>query len=218
LFKILRLYAPNNLTGHYRLIKSTLLKQYHIKKWKSNGQKVPPPHIIKQETIKEYAKMFNAVILVETGTYLGDMVAALKNNFKLIYSIELSNELWRNASKRFRKFKHIKIIEGDSGQVLINIIPFLDQRTIFWLDGHYSGGTTARGNKICPIYAELGAILNSNQNKNVILIDDARLFNGIDDYPKYEELIQFIKNYNVKFDIEKMHDIIRIVLKSPNEI
>lgn len=61
------------------------------------GKPIPPPHLIKQETVKEYAHKFSIDILIETGTYLGDMVFAMKDVFSQIYSIELDSDLCMKA-------------------------------------------------------------------------------------------------------------------------
>ena len=52
--------------------------------WEKQGRPSPPPHIIKEELIRDYAKTFNTQILIETGTYLGDMVHAMKKSFSHI--------------------------------------------------------------------------------------------------------------------------------------
>ncbi len=161
--------------------------------WERNGRQGSPPHIIKQEIIAGFGKRFRCKTLVESGTFLGDMVYAQKDNFEKIYSIELSPELWQKAARRFRNAKHIKIIQGDSGKVMSEIAPLLQRKALFWLDGHYSGGITAKGEKECPIYEELESILQNNQSNHVMLIDDARLFNGTHDYPGLDELFDFVK-------------------------
>jgi len=48
------------------------------------GKPIPPPHIIKQKIIRTYAKTFKINILVETGTYLGDMVETIEYVFDYI--------------------------------------------------------------------------------------------------------------------------------------
>lgn len=166
---------------------------------------------MKQKAIKEYGKFHNAKILVETGTFRGDMIHAQKNNFKKIYSIELNESLYNMAVKRFNRQKHIKIYLGDSSKTLKEIIPELDEKSVFWLDAHYSGGVTSKGDKESPILEELKIILSSKIN-HVILIDDAREFIGERDYPSIEELKKFIFKKNPDCKIEIKNDLIRIIL------
>ena len=73
--------------------------------WEKMGCPVPPPHIVKQLVIAEMQKKYGYQILIETGTYLGDMVEAQKKRFKKIISIELGIDLFKKAQKRFRKDK-----------------------------------------------------------------------------------------------------------------
>ncbi len=157
-----------------------------FKEWENNGHIVPPPHLVKQMIIKEYQSKYSYKVLVETGTFMGDMVEAQKKNFKKIYSIELGINLFKKAKRRFKKDKNITIVQGDSGKVLSDILLKINEPAIFWLDGHYSGGKTAKGNKDCPIFEELDAIFNKNNFQHVLLIDDASCFIGDGDYPTIE--------------------------------
>jgi hypothetical protein len=180
-----------------------------LAEWVRNGRPSPPPHIVKQQALDEFRKKFNPEILVKTGTFLGEMVEAQRNNFKKIYSVELSEKLYRKAKKRFKAFSHIKLLQGDSGKLMGRIISEIDAPALFWLDGHYSGGITALGDKECPVPEELMAILQSNF-RHVILIDDARFFNGTNDYPAIEEIESLLKSSNKNLAIEIRDDIIRI--------
>jgi len=180
-----------------------------LAEWEKNGRQSPPPHIVKQKAIDDYRKKYGFEILVETGTYLGDMVEAQRDKFKRIYSIELSERLFAKAKRRFKAFAHITILQGDSGIVLNKLVPEIDQPAIFWLDGHYSGGITALGAKECPVPEELNSILESKFD-HVILIDDARLFNGTNDYPTIGEINALLQAKGKSFNIETKDDIIRI--------
>jgi hypothetical protein len=177
--------------------------------WEKNGRPLPPPHIVKQKAIDEYRKKFQTKILVETGTYMGDMVEAQRTRFEKIYSIELSEKLFNRAKKRFKEHSHIKILQGDSGVVLNKLITEIDQPALFWLDGHYSGGITAKADKECPVPEELETILKSSL-PHIILIDDARLFNGTQDYPTAEEIKDMISKRIDSYLLEIKDDIIRI--------
>ena len=181
-----------------------------LAEWEKNGRPLPPPHIVKQKAIDEYRKKFNTEILVETGTYLGDMVEAQRNNFQKIYSIELSEKLFMRAKKRFDAYSYIEILNGDSGVVLERLIPQINNPAIFWLDGHYSEGITAKGTKECPVVEELVAIFKSHL-PHLILIDDARLFDGTHDYPSIDEIKTILRESGRNHLLEIKNDIIRMV-------
>lgn len=196
-------------------VQDAYLKQRYdrqLSKWEAQKKPVPVPHIVKQKTINLYQNKYNVGVLFETGTYLGDMVWAQRKNFKTIYSIELSEALYEKAKKRFENFPHIHIKQGDSGKVLHTLVDKMSEKAIFFLDGHYSGGITAKGDKECPIYEELSAIFQSGQ-EHILLIDDARCFIGKEDYPTMESLSKFIKDHYSNSLIDIQDDIIRIELK-----
>ena len=183
---------------------------YTAANWQRNGMPYPTPHIVKQFAINRYRQQYALTTLIETGTYLGDMVNAQKNQFGRIISVELSLKLAELAQKRFRLYPHIQILSGDSANVLKQITPTLTSSALFWLDGHYSGGITAKGDTECPIFSELEAIF-SNNHDHIILIDDARCFIGKGDYPSLEELTKFISQRDSRYRISVEHDIICVV-------
>ena len=181
-----------------------------IAQWNKNGKQMPPPHLVKQLAIKKEKGVSGYNILVETGTYLGDMVEVQKHVFKKVYSIELGVELYSNAVQKFEADENVFILQGDSGVILKELMPKILEPAIFWLDGHYSAGITARGEKECPIFEELTAIFGAKELNHIILIDDARLFNGTNDYPSIEELVEFMDDKNKTFSLTIKDDIIRI--------
>ncbi|MCB9034057.1 MAG: hypothetical protein H6553_09485 [Chitinophagales bacterium] len=177
--------------------------------WINNSNNsLPVPHYVKQLTINKIKQEFNFDVFIETGTYLGDMIYAQKDNFKKIYSIELSDMFYKNATNFFKDYKHVKLYQGDSGEEMEKIVNELDEPAIFWLDGHYSGGNTAKGDLNCPIIKELSAIYKSRFKNHIILIDDARLFVGENDYPSLDEIKESILMYNDNYSISVENDII----------
>jgi len=184
-----------------------------LKKWEDSERSTPTPHIIKQKTLQAYANKYNLKILVESGTYYGDMVEAMKRVFNQIYSIELSKDLYNKAKQRFKRYKYIEIICGDSGKELKNIIAKIDQPALFWLDGHYSGGVTAKGEKETPIYEELRHIFSKKNMKHIIIIDDARCFGKEPDYPTIENLNKFFYSMQNNVEVAIEDDMIRITPK-----
>jgi len=185
--------------------------------WYLDSKPVPPPHIIKQKTIRNYAKKYKIKAFIETGTYKGKMVEAVKKDFEKIYSIELDKTLYEKARIKFENEKHIKIIQGDSGEKLFEILKTIKEPCIFWLDGHYSGDITAKGNLNTPIFNELISIFNHPIKNHIILIDDARLFVGKNDYPTIEELKFFIRDNDKNLELKVKSDIINIAKKKKIE-
>ncbi len=165
----------------------------------------------KIDMIKGYAKACNCRILVETGTCLGDTIAGLKDSFEKIFSIELNEKFAIDAQKRFIADRHISILIGDSGEKIHEILSQIDERAVFWLDAHYSGGETARGELDSPVMNEISVLLKNNLS-HCILIDDARLFKGKDGYPK----IKFLKMEAIKngYTFQVRDDVIRLVART----
>ena len=162
--KILKPLVPQWVLYQHRKQFRKKLVNRELKGWKEIGCPVPPPHLVKQITIQTYQEKYKVTTLVETGTFMGDMVDAQKIYFKKIFSIELGKELYENAKSRFINNNNITILQGDSGKVLSSILKELNEPAIFWLDGHYSGGITAKGDKECPIFEEIDAIVVGNYN------------------------------------------------------
>jgi hypothetical protein len=173
------------------------------------GIDLPATRDMKNRAIAECRERYPASIFVETGTFLGDMIAEQAPNFERLYSIELNDALWKKAQARFVSQPHITLLCGDSAQVLRDLVPQLTAPAIFWLDGHYSGGITAKGLLHTPIMGELEAIASSTQPHRV-LIDDARCFTGEEDYPTIEELQERCTQLFPDYKFSVADDIIRL--------
>lgn len=195
-----------------------LINQYHasrfykkrlLARWDNENN----PHRIKEKAIIEYCDKYHYNTFIETGTYMGEMVYSLRNNFKTLYTIELSHTLYEIAKNHFKEFGHINFLQGDSGIVLGKITDKLNEPAILWLDGHYSGGVTEKGELETPVMKELQSIFSSPYS-HIILIDDARCFGNSDfpDYPSIDTLKDFIKANHTNCNFEIKDDIIRIVL------
>src|ERR1051325_1049084 len=140
--------APYDVTARSaldRLIRRTaawqtlrdLRRHYEVWRWYRAGRPSPPPPLVKQAIVKDYALRFALRTLIETGTYRGDMVNACRETFETIVSIELDEVLFEEARRRFAKYPHVAILHGDSGPVLMQTLPTILTPCLFWLDGHY---------------------------------------------------------------------------------
>ncbi len=181
-----------------------------LMEWQKWGAPSLRPHKAKQQLIARYQEKYHCDNMVETGTYLGDMVYAQLPRFKEIFTIELSNELWKNAIKRFENEPKVNLLQGDSGKVLHELVPRLNGPALFWLDGHYCSGITAKSEIECPIYEELKAIFAS-PHQHVVLVDDARYFVGKRDYPTIPELSEFVARSGSGYTMKVEEDAIVIV-------
>jgi hypothetical protein len=186
------------------------LERIVVRNWQRRGRPVPPPHLVKQAVVREYQNAFGLRVPVETGTFLGDMVASTKSDFEKIYTIELDETLYQRARKKFARFEHISLIHGDSGERLPEVLAAIEQPCLFWLDGHYSGGITARGEEETPVLRELEGILSQQAREHVVLIDDARCFTGSNGYPTIHLLADLLMEERPHWSLCVEDDIIRM--------
>ena len=183
--------------------------------WLNTGCASAAPHSIKMKIIRSYLRKFKLNEFIETGTYLGDTLEYIARDDVNCKSIELSEDLYLRAKKRFINYKNIILWQGDSGETLPKILENLDKPALFWLDGHFSDGITAKGSHDSPINSELEAIHNHSVSGHVILIDDARYFKGTSNYPFLDELLKEIRNRGI-YQAEISTDIIRLIPISDN--
>jgi len=165
----------------------------------------------KYHVIREYGSCYGLKTLIETGTYLGDMLAANADNFDRLISIELSPDLFNKAKERFSGIDKIELKCGNSAELLPEILREIREPCLFWLDAHYSGGNTGRGDLDTPIMKELHSILTHPVKEHVILIDDARCFGVTKDYPSISEIERFLTHSRFFRPLFVKDDIIRIL-------
>jgi len=198
------------------IVPAGVKSQLRIAQWRLRGSPVPPPHYVKQRALRKAAQDYKLRKLVETGTFLGDMLAAMRNDFDSLTSIELSDELHRRATKRFAGDPKITLLSGDSKDLLDEIATSIDRPALFWLDAHYSGAwhedfeETAGGDRPNPIFAELEAVFASNY-EHVVFIDDARLFNHQHGWPSISDVRTFVQQREPNRTVLVSEDIIRIL-------
>jgi hypothetical protein len=163
------------------------------------------PHLVKQRTIAEFARKFDLHVLVETGANFAHMLYVNQNRFREIYSIELDGHRAESARRKFAKRPNIHVLEGDSGKVLPQLLPALKEPCLFWLDAHDYDISS-------PVKQELAAIYSHPVRGHVLLIDDARWFDGRTDYPTMDQLREKTSREYPGSVVEVKDDIIRIYL------
>ncbi len=180
--------------------------------WRLRGRPLPPPHVVKQLAIVGYQRSRRFDTFVETGTFTGEMVEAMRPHFRRIISIEMAPEIHRQAARRFAGDARVELRLGDSATVLPRVLEQIRHPALFWLDGHFMGENTARGKEDSPVRAELTALLGHPVRHHLVLIDDARLFTGSAGYPTIEELRGWIARERPGSDVQVRDDIIRCAL------
>lgn len=170
---------------------------------------LPPPHIVKARTVLDCARRRGIGVLIETGTFEGEMVRKCLGAFRVIHTIELSPRYARAAREKFSGRAHVHVHEGDSALRLPEIIANLREPAVFWLDGHFSGGETARGASDTPLAAELDAIARHPVRGHVVLIDDARHL-GTGEYPTLEQVTAMLRAIDAGAKIEVADDVVRM--------
>ncbi len=186
----------------------TAVSVVSVPKWKISGSPAPAPPHVKRSIVLGHVRGFRPDTFVETGTYRGDTLAKIRPHVRRCLSIELDPTLAGNAQRRFERWPDVQVRVGDSAVVLPEIVRELTGATLFWLDGHYSGGVTADSGQ-SPIIQELEAILSS-QLPIMILIDDARLFDGSDGYPTLAAILQLVAERRPDLHDKVEHDIVTI--------
>ncbi len=128
-----------------------------------------------QIVLRKYPHECQFNIFVESGTALGWTTFAMEPLFEELHTIELKPEFYKRARSKYDG-KKIQFYRGDSMVILPQILKKLTANTVFWLDGHYSSGRTARGSKDVPLLEELEAIYHHCSPAAIVMIDDYRLF------------------------------------------
>jgi hypothetical protein len=128
---------------------------------------------------------------IETGTYMGNGIKSVLNDYNFVHSIELSKYWYDYNIEQFSNNNKVKIYHGDSKKLLPEVLKNIKEPVTIFLDAHYSGGNTAYGEEEVPLLKEL-QLLRNRYYDDIIIIDDCRLLGrkGINNktmfYPEIE--------------------------------
>lgn len=145
---------------------------------------------------------------VETGTYLGQTVEVMRRLFAQVVSIEIDPALHAAAVSRFSRADNVTVLLGDAETVLPGVLDTLTKPAVFWLDGHWSGGITGKGLVADPIVTSLNQIAAHRVKDHLILIDDARTFDGAEGSPDLLEILLILRQINPAYRILVHQDVI----------
>lgn len=155
--------------------------------WLLRGKPTRIPHIVKQRTVQEFGRRYKLRTLIETGTYYGEMVSGVNDDFARIVSIEFDPKLAAMAREQFKSRPHVEILEGSSEVMVAQALQSLTEPALFWLDAGYFiwAGEHKSTNRLM---AELESIFRHPIRNHVVLIDDVVSWGGRDGTPEAGEL------------------------------
>jgi hypothetical protein len=156
--------------------------------------------------LKDTFKKYPNPIFIETGCYHGDGIQmALDAGFKMNYSIELDPINFAICQERFKDNPHVKLIFGDSCEMLEELIKTIKKPITFWLDAHSDKHLKNWiGKYKSPLIQELDAIKRHYTKGDKILIDDLRAWDMkyYSFTPKIlkEKILEIDKDYKILFE------------------
>ena len=139
---------------------------------------------IRSFDIRQVRDKGNISTFIETGTLYGDGVDyALQSGFDDIISIEINETLATRAKLKYQNNSKVRIIQGNSPDILKNILPNIKKPVLFWLDAHFPGCDANLASymdeldktKRAPLEAELRVIRERNE-RDVIICDDLWIY------------------------------------------
>ena len=118
------------------------------------------------------------VRFVETGTLVGHTSLWASDHFTTAVTVDIEQKA------DFSGKSNIFAFSMDSAYFLET--SSYDGPTLYWLDAHT--------NESCPVLREIAAINENHVGVHVILVDDARLFGDLPDWPTKEEVVWLLIN------------------------
>ena len=160
---------------------------------------------------------------IETGTLHGGGARLMGELFESAVSIELSPELATAAGQELAAVDNVEILQGDSRELLPTLVD-AEQPTLYFLDGHWSGGETAGQEFECPVLGEVTA-LSAGHRDDCVVIDDARLFTASpppphdpDKWPTIAELFDALRTAKPGHHVTVLQDVVVAVPTSVKPI
>jgi hypothetical protein len=151
---------------------------------------------VPEQYVLDLKKASGAKCFLETGTFRGNTTKWAAGHFDHVYTIELSETLFRENAPAFTGLNNVTSLFGDTREHLLRIASTLP-KTIFWLDAHWCGEVGAVGfEDQCPLLDEI-AVLQACWDRAYILVDDARFFlappappHRIENWPTMSRLVK----------------------------
>jgi len=142
---------------------------------------------------------------VETGTHEGESSSVLSRFANRVVTLEPSAHYFDVATRNLSHLKNVEIVNKSSEEYFEKLLCGLSGNVCFWLDGHYSGGETFKGEVDTPLLLELNAIRRHKKKLDNIsvLIDDFRLsYYQPNVYPSPKQLAAWAESVDLNWTVE----------------
>jgi len=126
------------------------------------------------DLIQKHPQVKALKTFVETGTFQAETVRKMERFFDQLITIEIDPKLHAAARAQFPSPK-IRYVLGDSVGELRKIAQECREPAFFYLDAHFSGEGTGKGQQDVPLIEEM-QILGKRAQADCIVVDDLRLF------------------------------------------
>ena len=154
-----------------------------------------PRSLTKFRQIKSVARDSGAQCFIESGTYKGHTTKRCAPEFQRIVTIEIDEKLAQNAKQFLCNNLNIEVLQGDVIDCLPNILDRDDiQNVLVYLDGHFSGGITGKGEIDEPACDAINILTKYADKLSAFIVDDFREF-GKPGFPKKSHLIDACEDF-----------------------
>jgi hypothetical protein len=172
-----------------------------------------PHSLSKFRNLVSVAKKTGARQFIETGTYLGRTTRWAASRFEHVVTIELDPKLAARAAKSLADLRNVEVIEGDAVERLREVMARPAVRdALVYLDGHFSGGVTARGRTDEPACEGLEVLVPHIDKVRGIVVDDFRTFGTEFPTPTKADLLGSAeRHFGHQFDIHVHLDQVLLI-------
>ncbi len=171
-----------------------LMEKFSLEEWIKEG-KVGTDLACREITADIYSRYGkDCEYFVETGTHLGGGIrtAMYTGEFSKYFSCELSESRQQQNLETFKDCEGVHLYVGWSVDSFKEILPQLDEKSLFFLDAHAEGGGV-------PTYEELDLIKEMcDRDDHTIIVDDVPIYFG--DGSALEDKLKWV---NPNYVIEK---------------
>lgn len=159
---------------------------------------------LKEEFLTYIKSFFNTDLLIQTNFHDENITEKTVRLLDCVLSIELGENLYNEACKRFKNCPKVRLFHGESGDIIGDVISCANGRILFWLDGRYLTNESSLEIDHLSLIREVTCIEKSHTIDSIMMIDDATTFQNSAQYrhyrfPQLQEVLDKITDINAEY-------------------